>query len=180
MQPTYERQSKTKLVTTILTIIVIAGIVVFADHLKSSKTLASTNLASTTSQTTTPTAPTTSSTAASTGSSTTSTASSSSTSSSGFKDGTYSASSSYYVPDGNENIKLTVAVRNGVITNATVANSQGDPTSAFFQQDFASNFKSYVVGKKIASLQIGVISGASDTSQGFNDALSQIESQAQA
>lgn len=175
MQPMYEKQSKTKLVTTVITIIVIAGIVMFADHLKSTSTSTAASLPTTTSSQSAPAAstPPTSTPATSTPSATTAP-------SSGYKDGTYTASSSYYVPNGNENIKVTLAVSNGVVSSASVFNSEGDPTSAYFQQNFASSFKHYVVGQKIASLQLGVIAGASDTSQGFNNALSRIESQAKA
>lgn len=180
MQPEYTRQSTRKLVATIVTIIVVAGIVVFADHLKSSASTGN-SVASTSSQTTpsSGTAGSSSSTSGSTGSSSSSSASSGS-STSGYKDGTYTASSSYYVPHGNESIQVSVTISNGVITSSSVTNSEGDPTSAYFQQDFASSYKSYVVGQKIADLQLGVIAGASDTTQGFNDALSQIQSQAQA
>jgi uncharacterized protein with FMN-binding domain len=101
-------------------------------------------------------------------------------STSGYRDGTFSATSSYYVPHSNETINVSLTLQNGVISNAAIINSEGDDQSARYQQDFATVYKSYVVGKKISDLQIGVIAGASDTSQGFNDALSQIASKAKA
>jgi len=44
------------------------------------------------------------------------------------------------VPHSNESIKATLGiVLNGVVTSASVVNSEGDPTSAHFQQDFSSH-----------------------------------------
>lgn len=171
MQPTfttYENRSKAKLIATILTIVVVAGVVLVVDHLKSERTEAATAQQS----------PTTSQVSVTPTTSSTTTQSTASTSS--YKDGTYTDSSSYFVPPGNENIKVTLTLTNGVITGSTITNSEGDPTSAAYQQDFASVYKSYVVGKQIADVRLGVIAGASDTTRGFEAALSQIASQAQA
>jgi uncharacterized protein with FMN-binding domain len=167
-------QSKTKLVTTVVTIIVIAGIVLLADHLKSSSTAASTDLASNTSRVAT--TPTTSSSTADTSATTSTT----STNASSYKDGTYTASSDYYVPHGTEDIKVTLTIKDGVVTDSSIVNSESDHDSATFQEEFASAYKSRVVGQKIAGLQLGSISGASDTTEGFNNAVNQIQSQAQA
>lgn len=102
------------------------------------------------------------------------------TTSTTYKDGTYSASSSYYVPHGSEDIKVTITVKSGVITDSAIVNSESDRESAAYQEDFASEYKSYVVGKNIDGLQLSYVAGASDTTQGFNDALSNIRTQAQA
>jgi uncharacterized protein with FMN-binding domain len=173
----YEQHSKRKLIATILSIVVIAGSVVVADHIKNATPTAdSTQTAATTDTTTSPgTSSTTDTTTP-----TTTDNSSSSTSSSSYKDGTYSASSSYFVPHGNESIEVDLTLKDGVITTASIQNSEGDHESAAYQEDFASAYKSFVVGKKISDLQLGVIAGASDTTQGFEDALSQIASKAQA
>ena len=106
--------------------------------------------------------------------------SSATTSSSSYKDGTYSASSTYYVPHGSESIKVTLTVKDGTITDSSIANSEYDRESAQYQEQFASEYKSYVVGKPISSLSLSYVAGASDTTQGFNDALSQIKTEAQA
>jgi len=101
-------------------------------------------------------------------------------SSSAYKDGTYSASSTYYVPHGSEDIKVTLTVKDGMVTDSSIANSEYDRESARYQQDFAYEYKSSVVGKPISSLQLNYVAGASDTTQGFNDALQQIKSEAKA
>jgi hypothetical protein len=173
MLSTYERNSRLKLAATIVAVLVVAGIVVLADHLKS----ASNKVAATT--TTSPTSETAAS-PATTSSAGSSDASSSSRSTGVYKDGSYTATSSYRVPPGSESIQVSVTLKNGVVTASSVRNSENDADSAQFQEEFAAAYKSYVVGKRISSLQLGVIAGASDTTAGFNEALSQIASQAQA
>jgi hypothetical protein len=172
MLTTYQKQAKRKLIATVVTLLVIAGVIVMINHLKDDD--------STVAAHTTPSTPAAQSASGSTGASTTSPqplanpTGSTSTS----KNGTYTATSNYYVPDGSESIKVSLKVSNGVVTDASVQNSESDPTSARYQEDFAAAYKSAVVGQKISGLQLDVISGASDTTQGFNDALSQIEAQA--
>lgn len=178
MQPTYEKQSKTKLTATIVAVIVIAGIIILADHLKSSDNDAAPLTTTSASSGTALNSAT--STGTSAGNSSSGSTSTTASSSAGYKDGTYSASSSYYVPHGYEQIQVSLTVKSGVITASSITNSESDPESARFQENFASSYKSYVVGQKLSSLQLGVISGASDTTQGFNDALSKIASEAQA
>lgn len=171
MLDTYEKHSKLKLIATVLSVAVIAGCVVFVDHLKASSATATTSTGPTT---------TTAQAVATTSPTTDVTPSVAATTASNYKDGTYSATSGYYVPHGNETIRVNLTVANGVISAAAVQNSESDRESAQYQQDFASVFKSYVVGKKISGLKLGVVAGASDTTQGFNDALSQIATKARA
>lgn len=162
----YEKHSRAKLIATAVAVLVIAGVVVLADHLKSQTTA----LSAQTNSSSTAAAPTT----------TTTPASNPATTTSGYKDGTYSASSDYSVPHSDESIEVSLTLKNGVVADASIKNSENDGTSAEFQQAFAADYKSYVVGKPIKSLRLSVIAGASDTTQGFNDAVSRIASQAQA
>ena len=180
MLKTYEKNAKLKLMTTIIAVMVVAGIVLITDHLKAKNT--GSNAAFTPSTTIqTPTSDTSSSTTiATTDSSSSASSASTATPTSSYKDGTYSASSEYYVPHGQESIKVSVTLSSGTISNVSIQNSEGDRDSALFQEDFASSYKQYVVGKKISSLQLSNIAGASDTTQGFMDAISQIASKAQA
>lgn len=168
----YEQHSRRKLIATILAVVVIAGAVVFADHFKeaneadksqTAQTSASTTPSEDTATNSTSTAPTTDST---------------STTGVAYKDGSYSASSSYYVPHGNETIDVNLTLQDGVITDVSIQNSEGDRESAEYQEDFASVYKSYVVGKKIDGLRLGNVAGASDTTEGFDNAISQIASKA--
>jgi uncharacterized protein with FMN-binding domain len=97
-----------------------------------------------------------------------------------YKDGTYTASNQYYVPHGYEDIKVTLTVKSGVVTSSTVVNSENDRESQIFQEDFASMYKSYVVGKNIDGLNLSSVAGASDTTSGFNSAVNDIQNQAKA
>lgn len=175
MQPTYQQQAKTKFIVAVVTVIVIAGLVLLADHLKAKPTAAATAIA-----TSTPAVTPASNSPASTPDTINTDTPTSSTNGSTYKDGTYTASSEYYVPDGYEKISVTVSIKDDVIAGSSVINSQGDRDSAEYQQEFTSVYKSYVVGKKVSGLQLRVIAGASDTTQAFNDALRQIASKAQA
>jgi uncharacterized protein with FMN-binding domain len=100
--------------------------------------------------------------------------------SSGYKDGTYTAISDYYVPRSSEEIQVSLTLKNGVVTDSSIQNSEGDRQSAQYQRAFASSYKSYVTGKNIADINLSYVAGASDTTQGFNDAVSQIQTQAKA
>ena len=162
---TYEQNPSAKLASIVIAVIVIAGVVLFADHLK--REAAEHGKAQ-------PVISTTSSPAA-----TTPTVTPSSTSG-GYKDGTFTASTQYYVPHGNEQITVHVTLQSGTVTDVSIQNSEGDRDSAQYQEDFASAYKVYVVGKKISGLSLDTIAGASDTTAGFNAAIARISSQAQA
>ena len=128
---------------------------------------------------TTSTTPTASSTVGSTTPTTSSSASSASSSnSSSYKDGTYKATGSYSSPGGNEEIDVTITVSNGTITDTSVSPQAASRESLEYQQDFAATYKDSVVGKALATLQLGRISGSSLTNRGFNDALDQIRNHA--
>lgn len=167
MDQSYENRSKLKLISTVVAVIVIAGIIVVADHLKSEQAEAggvrqpSSTVAASNTATTASTADTSAPTAS-------------------YTDGTYTATSDYYVPHGYENIKVTVTIKSGIITSSSIVNSEGDRDSAGYQQDFAAVYQHYVVGKSLNGLSLSRVSGASDTTQGFNDALQQIANQAKA
>lgn len=191
---TYEQQTGRKVALGLVLVAVVAGVVFYADHVKApstTNTAATTQTGSSTSGdtssgsagvSTSGDATTDSSSTSSDGTSTSSSSSagSSSSSSTGIKDGSYSATEDYFVPHGDESIAVTLTVKDGIITDSSIENSEGDHDSARYQEEFASVYKQYVVGKKLSGLQLGIISGASDTTEGFNAALKQIASQAQA
>jgi uncharacterized protein with FMN-binding domain len=184
MLSTYEQNSKAKITSIVVSIFVIAGFVIFADHIKAEGGFDRTDSISSKHSSNVTINSSTGSSAGSTSNSNSSSASSGSTSStsgsSGFTDGTFTASSDYYVPHGYESIQVSLTLKGGVIENVSIQNSESDPTSAAFQENFAAAFRSQVVGKKLSGLQISVIAGASDTTQGFADAVSQIASKARA
>ena len=99
---------------------------------------------------------------------------------SAYKDGTYSATGSYLSPGGYDQLGVSITLKNGIITNASVTNMASDGRSQRYQNNFISAYKQYVLGKNIGTLSLTKISGSSLTPKGFNDALAQIKSQAQA
>ena len=100
--------------------------------------------------------------------------------SSGFKDGTYTATAEYATPEATENIKVSVTLKNGIVTDTSSTASMQSRESREYATQFAQNYKSYVVGKSVASIKLSRVSGSSLTSQGFNDAIAQNQTQAKA
>jgi uncharacterized protein with FMN-binding domain len=175
MQTMYDSQSKTKLLSIVIAVIVVA------DHIKAETSSGKSGLKTSSMQssavTVTP-VPAPSNSAATT--TATPTATTTPTLATTYKNGTYSFTSDYAVPHGDEQIRVSLTIQNDTITDSSITNSENDGTSASYQQDFASVYKNYVVGKKVSGLKLNRISGASDTTIGFNDALARIASQAKA
>jgi uncharacterized protein with FMN-binding domain len=96
-----------------------------------------------------------------------------------YKDGTYKATGDYVSPGGNQEITVSVTVKDGVITDTSAQNGASDTESKEHQEDFIDNYKSQVVGKKLSEVSLSRVSGSSLTSQGFNDAIQQIRDQAE-
>ncbi len=118
------------------------------------------------------------STTASSDTATTTTSNSSSTAS--YKDGTYKASGTYLSPGGNEKIDVSLTVKDGIVTDSSVTQTANNQNSANYQAMFKENYKPSVVGKALKDISLSRVSGSSLTSQGFNDALDTIKSQAKA
>ena len=95
-----------------------------------------------------------------------------------YKNGTYSLTASYESPAGAEDMGVSVTLKNDIVVDSTFTPMANDGRSSRYQQGFASGYKSYVIGKNIDSINLDVVSGASLTSAGFNDALSQIKAKA--
>ena len=165
----YQKRAQIRRTATVATVIIVAMAVVLIDHVKREGLPFAFNAPEVTTQP----LPTNSS------ASSASITQSSSSSAGQYKDGTFAAQSNYRVPHSVETIKVTLVVKNGVVTDSQVQNSEGDGTSAMFQESFASEYKSYVVGKNLAALNLDVVAGASDTSYAFDQALDSIRSQAQ-
>lgn len=95
-----------------------------------------------------------------------------------YKNGTYSVNGQYFAPSGDEAIGVSLTLQNDVVTGATVQATASNRTALAYQMMFTDNFKSQVVGKKIADLNLNRVAGASLTTNGFNSAVSQIKLQA--
>jgi len=97
-----------------------------------------------------------------------------------YKDGTYSATGSYMSPGGYDQLGVSITIKNDIVTASTATNMAGDGRSQRYEDRFISGYKQYVIGKNIANIYLTNVSGSSLTPKGFNDALTQIKSQAQA
>lgn len=97
-----------------------------------------------------------------------------------FTDGTYSATGNYQTPGGSERIGVKVTLSNGVVSDADLTEMGMTGEAKEYQEQFASAYKTQVVGKKISEIKLDRVAGSSLTSAGFNDAISDIAKQAQA
>jgi uncharacterized protein with FMN-binding domain len=95
-----------------------------------------------------------------------------------YKDGSYSATGKYYSPGGQESLKVSLTLSNDIVTASDVESGANDPTALTYQTSFIYGYKSHVIGKQVSSIKLSNISGSSLTSQGFQNALKQIEQQA--
>ena len=99
---------------------------------------------------------------------------------SGYKDGTYTVTADYYTPEDTDTIKVTLAVKDGVVSGVTSTTTTSSRESRQYDSMFLNAYKSYVVGKSLKDLNLNRVSGASLTTEGFNNALDMIRQQAQA
>lgn len=155
----------------------VAGVYLFGKpDAASSLTTPTVTTATTTPATTTTTAPTASTSA----SQSTTTATSATSSSTAYKDGTYTATATYYVPRTTNSITANVTITNDKITDVSVTNNYTDRESGMYIDSFVSSLKSAVVGKSVSGLSVNRIGGATLTTDGFSSALNSIISQAKA
>lgn len=97
-----------------------------------------------------------------------------------YKDGTYNATGSYVSPEGEESIELTVTLKSGIITSTSLVGDATGGDARDYQAQFASGYKDLVVGRNIDRVALSRVAGSSLTSNGFNDALDQIKTDAKA
>lgn len=95
-----------------------------------------------------------------------------------YKNGTYSATGSYRAPDGTQQLGISLTIKNDAVTAASGTNEAHANTSSQFEDEFISDFESQVVGMKVD--QVSVFTRATLTVAGFDNALTQIESEARA
>lgn len=99
---------------------------------------------------------------------------------SGYANGTYSSTIGYRTPESIEAVKVTLTVSDGTVTDASVANTGSEPTSRRYQYAFANSYRSYVIGKSLASLDLNRVAGSSLTTLAFDAAVNKIRSEASA
>lgn len=97
-----------------------------------------------------------------------------------YKDGSYTSEGKYTSPGGEESIKVTVTLKDGIVEDATVVSNATLPISKKMQASFIGGFKEQVVGKKIDEINVTKVSASSLTPKGFNDAIEKIKAEAAA
>lgn len=98
-----------------------------------------------------------------------------------FAAGEYEASGDYVSPGGTQTVEVELTLESdGTITELEVDGQADSGNSAVFQKKFEEGINDLVVGKKITELNVSKVSGSSLTSEGFNAAIDDIISQAQA
>ena len=103
-----------------------------------------------------------------------------STTSATYKDGTYTETGDYQTPGGAESVTVKLAVKDDVVTAVSVTGSGRDANSQHYQAAFEGGVAAVVVGKKLATLDVGAVAGSSLTPNGFNAAVAKIRSDAKA
>lgn len=95
-----------------------------------------------------------------------------------YADGTYSVQSQYG-PISEDSIDVSITLVDGAITSVGIVEHAFTAISKKHQDAFSAAISGEVVGKDIDGLSVGVVAGASWTSQAFNMALDAIREQAQ-
>lgn len=115
------------------------------------------------------------------GSSPSASSSSSAASSTGtYKNGTYTEQGTYSSPGGQEVISVKLTIASDAVSDVTVKTVKADPTATQYESQFIGGIKAAIVGKKIDDLHVTQVAGSSLTSQGFDNALTKIKSDAKA
>ncbi len=99
---------------------------------------------------------------------------------SAYKDGSYKAVGSYVSPAGQEEVDVTLVLKDGKITSAEFVGESQNPISKKLQNQFNEGYKQVVVGKSIDELSLTVVNGSSLTPKGFMDAVQKIKEEAKA
>lgn len=92
--------------------------------------------------------------------------------------GTWTKTGEYTTPGGTESIEVTLTAKDGTVTAVSVTGSGHTPNSRQYQQAFASGIAAEVVGKPLATLDVGAVSGSSLTGNGFDEAVRAIRAEA--
>jgi len=95
-----------------------------------------------------------------------------------YADGTYTADGSYATPESVETISVTVTLENDVITAVEVTGDPQKRESEQYQGQFIGGIADVVVGQDIDDIQVSRVAGSSLTSNGFNEAIEAIKSEA--
>jgi hypothetical protein len=99
----------------------------------------------------------------------------------GFVDGSYTVEASYFTPRRTEHLMdITLTLENGIVTDASII-WDGDVTPKTPNHiAFDEAYKAEVVGQPINEIYLSRVGGASLTSEAFNEAVQEIQTEASA
>lgn len=163
-----------------IAIIISAAAYVVTQNSSNSTTSVAANTQTATKETTSQTTDAATSTANSSQAADTTTTTNSTSSTGGYNDGTYAASADYSVPHGNNSIKVSLTVKNGVVASVSSSHDYADHESGMYVDWFDAAIDNFVVGKSLGDISLNRVGGASLTTYGFDDALATIANQAKA
>jgi uncharacterized protein with FMN-binding domain len=92
--------------------------------------------------------------------------------------GTWTETGDYSSPGGQESVTVTLTAKDGTVTAVKVTGSGDSPNARQYQSAFISRISAEVVGKPLATLEVGAVSGSSLTGNGFNAAVEKIRADA--
>ena len=92
--------------------------------------------------------------------------------------GTWTATGDYRTPGGQESVTVPLTAKGGTVTAVEVTGSGGSPNSQQYQSQCISGISGAVVGRPLATLDVGAVSGSSLTGQGFDAAVDTIRADA--
>jgi hypothetical protein len=98
-----------------------------------------------------------------------------------YANGSYDINTSYLAPNrANHTVAVSFTLTNDVVTAAKISFG-GDEvaTSQGYQNKFVAAYESQVIGKKLDSIKLSRVGGASLTSNAFNDAVAKVKVAAQ-
>lgn len=97
-----------------------------------------------------------------------------------YSDGAHSITTSYIAPgNANHTMAVTLTLKDDVVTASTITFG-GDKVgeSSKYQSRFMSAYESQVIGKKLDTIKLSRVGGASLTTGGFNDAVAKVKATA--
>jgi uncharacterized protein with FMN-binding domain len=93
-----------------------------------------------------------------------------------YRDGEYSATGWYGSAPSHHDVTLTIT--DDTVTGVEITTPAEDETSLGYQQRFADALPQAIIGRSIDDLSVDRLAGSSGCSEGFMDALVQIQAEA--
>jgi cytoskeletal protein RodZ len=94
-----------------------------------------------------------------------------------YTNGTYRTQSTYRTPEGTYVMDVTLVIANDSVTSASLS-FDADGARSGYSKRFTSGYQNQVIGKNLEGLNLSRVSGASLTTNAYNNALNNIRSQA--